>query len=511
MLTGPKQLLSSMIQTVLNPLRKIGTGLTYYMGDSGKIIRDGEKFMFTELADRAVASQQGHSSTYLGLPFLSLYHFHIFTGENFVKEAVSYGEYSEKFPGKFDAKARSLFDPVKEFLGDPAIVNMNGKEVKAERFGIKNNLSQARAVSAAANVFDRMLSNWAEEKSLNHIICYACTQIIAKAWYNLDEVPEELIPLLKTAEYYVFNRDKVSDQDFENLRQQIKDLNDRVISEQEENIRKGESYLTYLQEARGKKRLADLNALAGLVVEGNITTVVTGALLQIATNQELQNRLREEIKSINFDIGSPEGYQKLKELPLLHQVYLETLRYYSPSPPMARYASKAGTINGVHIPARSYLFIPLRRVMHDPKQWSHPEIFDPSRHEAGSRRLNEFPLTPFSTGPRVCPASFGFAEAMFKIAIAKIIMNNELTLTSHADIETIPVETKEPRFKQTYFVKLNNLAQKAESQAEVDLTPTQVLRMRGATSYSPNTSSSSTLENNTKIGPTQQQKQAYRV
>ncbi|HRE33262.1 MAG TPA: hypothetical protein PLD88_14900, partial [Candidatus Berkiella sp.] len=289
MLSGPKQLLSTMIQTVLNPLRKIGTGLTYYMGDTGKIIREGENFIFTELADRAIASKQGYASTYVGLPLPYLHrNFYVFTGENFIKEAASYGEYSKNHPGKFDAQARSLFDPVKDFLGDPSIVNMNGPEVVKERKGIKDNLSQARALGAALDVFDRTLSDWTDDKSLNHIVCYACTQIIAKAWFNLDEVPEELIPLLKTAEYYVFNRDKVSDQDFENLRLQIKTLNDRVIHEQEENIRKGESYLVHLQQSRAKEKLADLNALAALVVEGNITTVITGALLQLATNQDLQ-------------------------------------------------------------------------------------------------------------------------------------------------------------------------------------------------------------------------------
>ncbi|HRE33261.1 MAG TPA: cytochrome P450, partial [Candidatus Berkiella sp.] len=64
---------------------------------------------------------------------------------------------------------------------------------------------------------------------------------------------------------------------------------------------------------------------------------------------------------------------------------------------MARYASKTGTINGVNIPAQTYLFVLLRRVMHDPKQWPNPDVFDISRFQAGQHRINEFPLTPFST------------------------------------------------------------------------------------------------------------------
>src|SRR5690606_18923841 len=144
-----------------------------------------DKFFFQELADRAIASQQGYATTYLGLPFLhtlsyyaskylgtpslDIFNFFVFTGEQFVKEATSYGEYSENNPTKFDAKARSLFDPIKEFLGDPSIVNMNGPEVTEERRGIKNYLTAHNGQDATWEVTEKVLRNWSNDKSLNHM------------------------------------------------------------------------------------------------------------------------------------------------------------------------------------------------------------------------------------------------------------------------------------------------------------------------------------------------------
>lgn len=458
-----QSLSSTILNGCLYPFRMLGKGLSFAFADSISIIRRKESFFFSDLASRSIESDQGYATTYLGLPFLRAYSFFVFTGNDFIKEAASYGEYSETDPKKFDPKARSLFEPIKEFLGDPAIVNMNGPEVVHERAGIKTYLTPNNAQKATWEITDQLLRTWSDQKSLNHTICYLCTQVIARAWFNIKDIPEELIPLLKTAEHYVFNRDQVTEADFQKLRGQIKAMSDTVLTREQTSITQGESYLNYLKEHRGKQKLTDLNALAALVVEGNITTVLTGAILQLAASPSLQDRLRQELSTLDRDKArTPEGYALIKKLPLLHSIYLESLRFFAPAPPLARYASKAGQINGVHIPARSYLFIPLRRIMHDPKLWPNPDVFDPLRHIHSNQRINDYPLTPFSTGPRVCPASFGFAEAMFKIALVQLFKENQLSLTSHNSVEQIPVDVKEPRFKLTYFGELRKVLSPSE-------------------------------------------------
>lgn len=478
--TGSSSTESTILDRCLYPLRQISAGFWYVLGDFGKIVRYREDFMFGELADRAVNSEEGYAETYIGLPFLRAKSFFVFTGDKYIKDAAEYGEYVKGNPAHFDPEARSLFEPMKEFLGMTSIINMNGPEVQDERNGITRSLSIPRAVQAAWRASDKQKQNWSDEKSLNDMLCFITTQVIADAWFNIETIPEELIPLLKQAEYYVFNRDKVSNADFKDLCTQIKSLNDDVLTKQNAKITSGPSYLTYLKENRKKESLTDLNALAALVVEGNITTVLTGAVLQLANNKELQDRLRAELNSVvGIDLRSKEGdievdkkgYAAIKHLPLLNQIYLESLRYYSPAPPMTRKASRAGEVNGVHIPPRSYLFIPLRRVMHDPKLWTYPERFDPSRFASGEHSMSQYPLTPFSSGSRKCPASYGFAEAMFKITLLNLFKEHELKLKPNPKlpegIETISIRTKEPRFKNTYLGEFRKIVPEASTSNEV--------------------------------------------
>lgn len=469
---------STILDSCLYPFRKISAGFWYVLGDFGKLARYQEDFIFGELADRSVESKEGYSETYIGLPFLRAQSFFIFTGEKYLKAAAEFGEYIEDKPedtdevkrknaAHFDPEARSLFDPLKKFLGMKSIINMNGPEVKQERAAIMQSLSISRARKAAWDISDQQKQNWSDQKSLNTLLSSISVQIIAAAWFNIDTIPEELIPLLKKAEYYVFNRHKVSNADFEKLREQIEALNQVELKKQEAKITSGPSYLTYLKEDRSMDSLAKLNAFAALLVEGNITTVLMGAVLQLATNINLQERLRKEINAIaHIDLRSKEGYYAIKELPLLNQIYLESLRYYSPAAPIGRKSSRAGEVNGLYIPPRSYLFIPLRRIMHDPKLWTHPEQFDPSRFASGNLAVGQYPLKPYSDGLRKCPASYGFAEAAFKITLVNLFKDHELKLTSHAAIEHIPVATKEARFKQQYKGNYREVVSEASTSSE---------------------------------------------
>lgn len=439
--------------------------------DGYKIITQQEKFILGELADRASQSEDGYASTYIGLPFLKLASFHVVTGEKYLKEAVSYGEYQENNPSAFDPKARSLFDPLKDFLGNTSIINMNGPGVAEERKAIKNYLTMNNALAASVEVFAGTANNWSDHKSINDQICFACTQVIASAWFNCKNIPEDIVPLLKKAEHYVFNRDKVSDRDFQRLKDQFRLLNDTYMKENEEAILSKDNYLKHMLQTRGVSHLKDLNGLFALVVEGNITTVLTCAVLQIATNKELQAQLKEELKTLgDVDISSSQGYEKVKRLKLLNNIYLESLRLFSPAPPLVRYASQQGKIADKKISARSYLFMPLRRVMYDPKKWDNPYQFDPTRHEHSTTRVNFYPLTPFSTGPRVCPASFGFAEALFKTALVSLFREKNLLLTSHDSIERIPVNAKEPRLRQEYFGKLTKASEISSETSSEDKT-----------------------------------------
>jgi cytochrome P450 len=291
------------------------------------------------------------------------------------------------------------------------------------------------------------------------MICYACSRVIASAWFNLKELPEEVVPLLKKAEHAVFNADKISSEELQRLKQQFKVLNDRVMADNEEAILGTDNYLKYLLDSGRADSLKNLNALSALVVEGNITTLITCAVTQLASSKELQRQLRESLNEVNLGNAKTleEFSHELKKCEFLNNIYLEALRFFAPAPPVVRYCSKTTNIGGVTIPARSFVFVPFRRILHDATLWNNPEVFDPSRPQHTKMKANVYPFNPFSMGQRVCPASFGFAEAMFKVALISLFKDNELSLTSHDAIEAIPVTAKEPRLQQEYYATLDKV------------------------------------------------------
>lgn len=457
---------SSLIGTIYRGAQLISDGI--------KIISKKEKFILGELVERATQSEGGNTSTYLGLPFMKAASFHIFTGEKWLREALSYGEHNNDDPTSYDPEARKLFAPIAQFLGTEMVINRNGPTVKEERLSLIASLTSKKALTAAIEASNHLISNWSTKKSINEQISFCSIQAIGKAVFGCHEIPESVTPLLNKAEHDVFNRDQVSDTDFNDRIKKLKEISDPYTEQHGETILSSPNYIRYLYEKQKEKEkqeeemgnkpkkpveLKDINPLFGLLVEGNITSIVTGAVLKIASSPEIQSKLTHELKSLKEEDLSVEGYEKLKKLKYLHNIYLECLRYFSPSPPITRYASKHGKIGDIAISPRSYIFILLRPMMFDPKHWTEPEKFLPERHETTKNKLGQYPFVPFSTYPRICPASLGFIEAHFKMVIAKLFMNKELILTSHQEIETIPVITKEPRLHQKYHGVLREISE----------------------------------------------------
>jgi hypothetical protein len=114
-----------------------------------KIIRYQEGFILGELTDRALQSEMGYAQTYIGLPFAKIYNFVVLTNEQLVKEGAAYGEFSKEDPEHYDSKARSIFDPLKNFLGMESIINQNGPEVPVERAAIKSYLTANKGLEAS--------------------------------------------------------------------------------------------------------------------------------------------------------------------------------------------------------------------------------------------------------------------------------------------------------------------------------------------------------------------------
>jgi len=125
---------------------------------------------------------------------------------------------------------------------------------------------------------------------------------------------------------------------------------------------------------------------------------------------------------------------------------------YPSVPSVPRFCSKQGQLGleGEIIPAGSYVFAPIKVMMHDPDVYHNPHVFDIDRKIEADR------IYTFSIGSRKCPASFLFVRLVFKYIIVSLFKDFDLTLTSDSpsELETIPVFAKLSRMEQKYYGEL---------------------------------------------------------
>lgn len=117
---------------------------------------------------------------------------------------------------------------------------------------------------------------------------------------------------------------------------------------------------------------------------------------------EVQIKVQEEIRKV---IG--ERYPKLSDrnnMPYVQAVISEMQRHANIAPFAAFHSPIKDTLfRGYNIPRRSIIFASLYSVHRDPKYWTNPDEYNPSRFldEAGNYVKNKA-FMPFSTGRRMC-------------------------------------------------------------------------------------------------------------
>ncbi|XP_002129285.2 cytochrome P450 2J4-like [Ciona intestinalis] len=142
-----------------------------------------------------------------------------------------------------------------------------------------------------------------------------------------------------------------------------------------------------------------------LLLAGNETTgsQIAWLLLALMHYPEWQDRVHREIVD---NIGE-NGVLRLddrKKLPCTCAFIQEILRLHSIGSLNAPHkVSRDTEVKGYKIPAGTMVMSNVYAIHTDPKVWTDPETFDPSRHlnETGSF-INSSKMSPFSLGPRQC-------------------------------------------------------------------------------------------------------------
>jgi len=139
----------------------------------------------------------------------------------------------------------------------------------------------------------------------------------------------------------------------------------------------------------------------------------------MAANPSAQDKARREVDAV-LGGGLPTG-DALPRLGYLAQTLNETMRLYPAAPVlMSRRSTRAFTLGGWTLPARTMFMVPVFLMHRDPRWFPEPQAFRPERFGADAPAIPRGAFMPFGTGPRVCLGQH-LALAEMTVAAAMVL------------------------------------------------------------------------------------------
>ncbi|XP_058822334.1 cytochrome P450 4C1-like [Topomyia yanbarensis] len=165
--------------------------------------------------------------------------------------------------------------------------------------------------------------------------------------------------------------------------------------------------------------------------EGHDTTTsgIAFTILQLAKNQDIQQKVYDEILSTLGKDSCKTAtltYNNLQDFKYLDMVVKESLRLLPPVSFIGRKLVEDTEINGVIVPAGVDMTVPIYVVHRNPAVYPDPERFDPERFaESAENRRGPFDYIPFSVGSRNCIGQ-RYALMELKITIIRLVANYQV-------------------------------------------------------------------------------------
>ncbi|XP_003704281.2 putative cytochrome P450 6a14 [Megachile rotundata] len=166
------------------------------------------------------------------------------------------------------------------------------------------------------------------------------------------------------------------------------------------------------------------------------STTIANTLYELALNQDIQDKLREEIREFDAKNNGEWKYEAVKQMTYLDKVFRETLRKYPPLPFLSREATENYTFENPKLTVRKHdkVWIPLFSIHRDPAIYPNPEKFDPERFsEEAVKSRHPMHYIPFGDGPRNCIGA-RFAVYQTKIGLITIIRNFKCDVSEKTEI-----------------------------------------------------------------------------
>ncbi|KAF5796888.1 putative flavonoid 3'-monooxygenase [Helianthus annuus] len=188
----------------------------------------------------------------------------------------------------------------------------------------------------------------------------------------------------------------------------------------------------------GKLSDVEIKALLlNLFVAGTDTSssTVEWAIAELIRHPQLLKQAQEEMDNI---VGRERLVTEsdLGQLTFLQAIVKETFRLH-PSTPLSlpRIASESCEIDGYYIPKGSTLLVNVWAIARDPKMWTNPLEFRPSRFLPGGEKPNvdvkgnDFEVIPFGAGRRIC-VGISLGLRMVQLLVATLVQTFDWELAN---------------------------------------------------------------------------------
>ncbi|MED6122653.1 hypothetical protein PIB30_041832 [Stylosanthes scabra] len=180
-----------------------------------------------------------------------------------------------------------------------------------------------------------------------------------------------------------------------------------------------------------------------MIIGGTDTTTgtVTWALSLLLNNQNVLNKVRDELDSKIGRVKKEVEVSDLNNLVYLQAVMKETLRLYPAVPLGAPHESVEDcNIGGYYIPAGTRLLTNISKIHRDPILYHDPLEFRPERfltvHKDTDFKGQHFEFIPFGAGRRICPG-ISFGLQMMQLMLANLLLGFDIVTADGKPVDMV--------------------------------------------------------------------------
>ncbi|XP_076657333.1 uncharacterized protein LOC143361644 [Halictus rubicundus] len=236
-----------------------------------------------------------------------------------------------------------------------------------------------------------------------------------------------------------------------------KTISDTVRIRKEQGIVRPDM-IHLLMQAKEEQKLAEISVddivaqtfiffVAGF---DTVSTMMSFMTLELAMNQDVQDKLREETDRYLAEENGDVTYEALSKMDYMEMVISETLRKYPTVAITDRVCVEKFELPPAgpgYKPATVYpgedVWIPIQMLHWDPKYFPDPERFDPERFsEENKKNIVPYSYLPFGLGPRMC---VGNRFALMEVKIMMVHLLQRFVIEPNE--KTKPVVSKKNLFQ----------------------------------------------------------------